>query len=160
MFLKNISFTIVLTLMTFSHTALAQDKIPTGLWLTGNERSAIEIRPCQDNEQELCGRIAWIIEDGMQFDTENPDKALRDRPICGLQILKNFEQSSKSPDKWEDGKIYKADDGDTYHANLKVLEQDKLRVHGYVGIPLFGKTQIWTRVSQEDYPQCVKPDKN
>ena len=131
---------------------------PTGLWLTQNERSAIRIEHCDNNNEKLCGHIAWIIEGGMQYDRENPDETLRDRPMCGLQILRAFDQNAKNPDKWEDGKIYKADDGDLYNANLEMINQDRLRVHGYIGIPLFGKTQVWERVSADDYPRCTPPE--
>lgn len=144
-------------LMSVPAAAQEQSNDPTGLWLTQNERSAIQIDRCERDNNKICGHIAWIIEGGMQYDSENPDKDLRDRPMCGLQILRSFEQNSKNPNKWEDGKIYKADDGDLYNANLEMIGPDRLRVHGYIGIPLFGKTQVWDRVSEDNYPQCEPP---
>ena len=130
---------------------------PYGLWLTKNERSAVKTFPCPDNDKTLCGSIAWIIEGGMKYDSKNPDESLRTKPMCGLQILSAFSQNKKEPKKWDDGKIYKADDGDLYSANLQVIDENRLRVHGYVGIPLFGKTQVWTRVSSDEYPPCSPP---
>lgn len=156
-FLGTVCATVLLGFSALS--VLAQDEThdPTGLWLTKNERSAIRISHCEDDKEKLCGHIAWIIEGGMQYDSENPDENLRKRPMCGLQILRSFDQNSKDPNKWEDGKIYKADDGDLYNANLEMIGMDRLRVHGYVGIPLFGKTQVWNRVAPEDYPKCKPP---
>lgn len=127
---------------------------PTGLWLTENERSAIRVRECGDR---LCGEIAWIIDGGMQYDTENPDESLRDRPMCGLKILWGLQQDADDPREWEDGKVYKADDGDTYGAELTVKGPDELKVRGFVGFSLFGKSQVWTRVSEADYPPCEAP---
>lgn len=138
-----------------SSAANAQD--PTGLWLTKNERSVIKIQKCEENQQQLCGKIAWIIAGGMKYDSKNPNEDLRSRPMCGLKILRGFVKNENNPAKWEDGKIYKADDGELYKANLKIIEEDRLRVHGYIGIPLFGKTQIWERVEAKDYPQCAPP---
>ena len=52
------------------------------------------------------------------------------------------------------GTIYKADDGDTYHATLQMLPSGKLLVRGYVGMPLFGSSQTWARVDEKNYPAC------
>ena len=120
-----------------------------GLWLTQNERSVIQIKTC---EQGLCGHIYWIIDGGMQTDAKNPDEAKRNRSMCGLPILWGFEKESET--EWEDGKIYKADDGDIYDANLELLDDGTLKVRGYMGISLFGKSQIWTQAEAKDYPKC------
>lgn len=132
-------------------TGHAQDLSPTGLWLTENKRAVIEVSSCQ-NGQSLCGEIAWIIDGGMEKDTQNPDPAMRNNDLCGMQILYGFKKGSGSRE-WVDGKIYKADDGDIYNANLTVVDENRLRLRGYIGMPLFGKTQIWTRVSA-DHPRC------
>lgn len=147
--LKYISL-FILSVLTLSVSvprfAAAQDI--TGLWLTENKRSVINIRDC---DQGLCGDIHWIIADGMQYDRKNPDVERRDTPMCGLPILWGFKQNGN---EWSDGKIYKADEGDTYNANMTLLNDGRLRLRGYIGLPLFGKTQIWTRVSAVDYPKC------
>lgn len=133
----------------------AETYSPEGLWLTENQRSAIKVEKC---DKGLCGRIAWIIQDGMQFDEKNPQENLRGQPMCGLEILNGFKQESDEPNSWEDGNIYKADEGDIYKAELEVLSANKMHVRGYVGISLFGKSQTWTRVKETDYPKC-KPAK-
>ncbi len=142
-------FALVL-LMT--KTAIAQNvPSPLGLWLTQNERSVVSIKEC---DKGLCGQIYWIIKDGMKTDSKNPNPKLRTQPLCGLEILYNFKQHQKNKKVWEDGKIYKADEGDIYNATLTALDEKTLRLRGYVGVPLFGKTQLWTRVSEKDYPRC------
>ena len=140
--------------LTFLPAVSNADKGIEGLWLTENERAAVEINRCKDGAS-LCGNIAWIIEGGMQMDENNPDAALRNRPLCDMEILYGFEKG-KTPGEWVDGKIYKADDGDVYNASIKQIGEDRLRLRGYIGIPLFGKTQIWTRVSEDDYKPCDK----
>lgn len=135
----------------------AEDIDPTGLWLTENERSAIRITRC---EQGLCGRVAWIIDGGMQYDTKNPDESKRDRPMCGLKILWGVEQQADEPNSWEDGTVYKADEGETYNVDLTLEDADTMTVRGYVGISLLGKSQTWTRVSPEQYPPCEPPQKD
>ncbi len=122
-----------------------------GLWLTQNQRSIIALAEC---DQGLCGNVFWIIKDGMQTDSANPDESKRSRPMCGLPILWGFEKDGDHA--WENGTIYKADEGDLYDADLALQEDGTLKVRGYMGISLLGKTQVWTRVSAKDYPSCKK----
>lgn len=141
-------------LMSFSTSASAADPAsPYGLWLTENQRSAISVTPCVNDQSTVCGQIHWIIEGGMQYDTKNPDETRRNQPMCGLVILGGFHQSDAN--NWVDGEIYKADEGDFYKASLQMLPSGKMLVRGYVGMPLFGKSQTWTRVNPADYPQCT-----
>lgn len=120
-----------------------------GYWLTENERSVIKVEEC---DMGLCGYVYWIIDGGMQTDSNNPEETLRGRPMCGLPILWGMEKQSAT--EWEDGKIYKADDGDIYDANLELLDDGTLKVRGYLGLSWLGKTQIWKRVTPDDYPAC------
>ena len=138
-----------LLFICFSFSALANTPSPEGLWLTQNKRSVIKIERC---DLGLCGKIHWIIEGGMQYDAKNPDESRRNAPMCGLQILWGFDKKSDS--KWTGGRIYKADDGDVYKSNLSMQGYDALKVRGYVGLSLFGKTQLWQRVQADSYPPC------
>jgi uncharacterized protein (DUF2147 family) len=116
-----------------------------GPWLTEDGKGAVEIYPCG---AALCGRIVWLRTplgpDGAPLtDGRNPSPALRQRPLCGLQILGDFRPSG--PNAWEDGWIYSPENGKTYHATMALQDASTLRVRGYVGIPLLGETQTWTR---------------
>ncbi|TVP60586.1 MAG: DUF2147 domain-containing protein [Gemmatimonadales bacterium] len=132
--------------------ASAQD--PTGLWLTAAETAVIEIDRCDD---ELCGWIYWLEEGGMRYDEENPDEELRDRPLCGLPILYDFTQNPNRETEWRDGRVYAADDGNTYSGRIRVQSTDELELRGYRGIALFGRSETWTRVSAEDFDRCEPP---
>ncbi len=144
---------LLITIFSASYAMAQGTPDPTGLWLTENKRSVIEIKKCP---QGICGNIHWIIQGGMQTDSKNPNEAKRNKPMCGLPILWGFTQNSKNAKVWESGKIYKADEGDVYNATVSVIDANKLYLRGYVGIPLLGKTQYWTRVNGKDYPACKK----
>ena len=120
------------------------------LWLTENKRSVIKIFQCEDG---ICGNIHWIIEGGMQTDSNNPDESRRNTPMCGLPILWGLEKEQAGV--WENGNIYKADDGYLYSADIEFQEDGTLKVRGYLGVSWLGKTQIWNRVSASDYKQCL-----
>jgi len=49
---------------------------------------------------------------------------------------------------WEDGEIYDPKSGKTYDCYLKLETPDKLKVRGYVGISLLGRTSKWTRAKK------------
>ncbi|MGE4313908.1 MAG: DUF2147 domain-containing protein [Pseudobdellovibrionaceae bacterium] len=144
---------LTLTVGAFSSSAFAQTTPDAeGYWLTENQRAVVKTEHCNGNQ--LCGKIHWIIEGGMQTDSKNPDEALRNRPMCGLEILNGFTQNRNNPKGWEGGHIYKADDGDIYNATVTIKDDSHLWLRGYVGLPIFGKSQTWTRVNPDDYKQC------
>lgn len=124
---------------------------PLGRWLSAARRGVIEIYPCADR---LCGRLVWLIEPMRRgapaLDDKNPDPALRQRPLCGLTILGDFRQLE--PQRWGDGWIYDPDSGSTYHATMR-LDGETLKLRGYIGIPLLGETQSWTR-PDASYGSC------
>jgi len=122
-----------------------------GQWNTAQGRSRVEVYKCTDR---YCGRIVWLKEPvypaddakGMagkpKVDRENPDPALRSQPLEGLQILRDFRYDDG---QWLDGTIYDPREGKTYRCKIKLGDDGKLKVRGYIGISLFGKTTEWTR---------------
>ncbi len=123
--------------------ARAEDGV-FGFWRVESGAAVVEIAPCGE---QACGRIVGLRdplgEDGAPLrDRRNPDAALRDRPICGMALLGGF---TRDDDGWEGGTIYSAEDGETYSATMRLDAPDALRLRGYVGVPLFGATQRWTR---------------
>ena len=125
---------------------------PQGVWLTGERDAAVAIAPCPGNDWLLlCGRIVWL-EDAIDArgrprrDDNNPNPARRDRPICGLVVLGGLRLSG--PNTWDGGSVYNPQDGRTYSADLKLLADGALRVRAYLGVPLFGRSQIWTRADR------------
>ena len=121
---------------------------PVAVWATEGGESHIQIDACG---AQLCGKVVWLKEplapnNQEKTDFYNPDPTLRSRKIVGLEILSSFVQDKDDAKVWREGKIYNPKDGKTYSCKLTMLDADTLRVRGYVGIALFGKTQTWTRV--------------
>jgi uncharacterized protein (DUF2147 family) len=128
--------------------AAAQAPSPLGRWLTDGGKSHVEIYACAPH---LCGRIVWLREpanpDGKpKVDRHNPDAAKRNQPIVGLVMLWGFKPADGERGVWDNGRIYNPEDGDTYRSTLTLDGNGTLRVRGYVGVPLLGKTQVWSRV--------------
>jgi uncharacterized protein (DUF2147 family) len=76
-------------------------------------------------------------------DEKNPDPALRDRPLVGLSLFAGFDYDGDG--RWSGGTIYDPNSGKTYRCIVTIVDDDTLKVRGYVGVPLLGRTEIWTR---------------
>ncbi len=122
---------------------------PEGLWYAEGGAAQVEIARCADG---LCGRVVWLRapfdEDGCTLrDRENPDPALRTRPVLGLEVLRGLQPA---PDgAWTDGTIYDPSSGRTYRCEARLDGDDRLRLRGYVGVTWLGRTTRWLRAGSE-----------
>jgi uncharacterized protein (DUF2147 family) len=83
---------------------------------------------------------------GPKIDFKSPDANHRNDPIIGLVILRGVKYDDG---EWNDGHVYKADEGKLYTCYAKLVEPDKLKLKGYIlGMPFLGKTRYWARVKQ------------
>ena len=128
-------------------TAQGQSDSILGNW-TNPKGSTIHIYQCGS---KICANIIGISSSApARADAENPDPALRRRSLCGLKIGTGFEL--ESPSRARGGKLYDPESGKTYTGSM-TREGDKLKLRGYVGIPLFGRTETWSR-APEKVPAC------
>jgi uncharacterized protein (DUF2147 family) len=122
-----------------------------GCWKTSGNSSQVEIFPCGE---KLCGKVVWMknpnyvnTNDGPvgtpKTDRKNPDSALRNRPILGLEVIEGMTAAGKNT--WEHGTCYDPESGNTYRCKMHSTSPERLEMRGYVGIPLFGRTYALTR---------------
>jgi uncharacterized protein (DUF2147 family) len=151
--------TLLLTALlgALASTASAQQPSVMGTWLTASGVAQVRIGSCPDPATgPLCGFIIGLINpkgpNGVVVapeaatDYRNSDPALRGRKVLGMPLIWGFKKTS-DPNAFEDGKIYNGENGKTYNANISLQPDGKLRLRGYVGSPMFGETQVWTRVN-------------
>ena len=142
---KNYALTLI-TFMLVSITASAQkaDAI-LGSWANPSGEDHILI---YKKGNKYFGKLDWIKfpndEQGKpKTDKNNPDESLRTRPEWGLELLKDF--TFDGDNVYTDGTIYDPKNGKTYSCKM-TLDGNKLKIRGYIGISLFGRSEIWTRV--------------
>lgn len=130
---------IVVLIMASACTS-AQDVPFLGDWQEPGG-SVVRIEHCGN---DLCMKIDILSSTAPSTtDTHNPDASLRNRSLCNLQIGSGFHMDDAT--HASGGQLYDPKSGNTYHGKMTV-EGDTLNLRGYVGVPLFGRTEVWRRV--------------
>jgi uncharacterized protein (DUF2147 family) len=139
---------IGLMLLCASSVAYCQAPSPVGLWKTlsdkqGEAESLIRIIEVNG---ELQGKVEKIFSPPAP--SANPlceecKGELKNKPIVGMTIMKGLRRVG---DVYTGGEILDPDEGDTYKCSVRLIDNGaKLEVRGYIGISLFGRTQMWVR---------------
>jgi uncharacterized protein (DUF2147 family) len=124
----------------------AQSQNVLGKWKTiddetGQAKSIVEI---YEKSGKIYGKIIDIINPKKRKDLcvkcSGEDK---NAPILGLIIIRDLV---KDGDEYNGGKILDPVKGEQYKCFITLDEKDKLKVRGFIGVSLFGRTQYWTRV--------------
>jgi uncharacterized protein (DUF2147 family) len=135
-----------------------------GNWITADGKAKVEITKHGDVYD---GSIVWLKEpnypaddkQGMggkpKVDRENPDTTLKSRPIVGLPLVSGFKYGGDNA--WTDGHIYDPESGKLYSCKMTLMMDGSLKVRGYWGISLFGRTEIWTRPPTGAPAAATKP---
>jgi uncharacterized protein (DUF2147 family) len=135
--------------------ALAAEKLD-GFWMDSDGEVVLEIKPCGDAR---CGKVAWLKQplgpDGLALlDYRNPNPTFTKRPVCGLEVVSDFKKQQDGT--WGGGTVYVSDQGTSYSGYAEVLSPTQIKVTGYIALPIFGISEVWTRVSKPVEP-CLEP---
>ena len=108
---------------------------------TGIEKSIVEV---YEVKGKIYGKIIEIFEvknRNRKCDLCNGDD--KDKPILGMVIIRGL---LKDGNEYNGGKIIDPKNGKAYKCYIALEEKDKLKIRGYVGFSLLGRTQYWVRV--------------
>lgn len=128
--------------------AWAQTNSPAGLWKTiddasGKPRSLVRITEANG---VVSGKIEKLFREPSE--DQNPvcdkcDGELKGKPVLGMTILNGLQ---KDGDSYAGGTVLDPHNGKTYKAKLTLKDDGKkLDMRGYIGAPIFGRTQTWIR---------------
>jgi uncharacterized protein (DUF2147 family) len=138
---------LVILLFLISNTALsAEPKADDilGFWLSQSKRGVIEI---YRNKNQYEGKIVWVkdIWEGdnkVKLDVKNPDHNLRKRKLMSLINLQGFRYKNN---QWKKGQVYDPAKGKTYSSYISMPDINTLKLRGYIGVALFGRTSTMIR---------------
>lgn len=135
------------TVLLIVSAARAEPDPAVGVWHVYSDRK----------DGSTNGRVRTYVQDGKLVgvvDALPPDLpantkctkcsgAQKDKPVLGLVIMWGFE---KHGDSWTGGTILEPQTGSTYQCTVHFAAPDSLELRGYIGVPLFGRSQTWKRV--------------
>ena len=122
---------------------------PAGNWLTEDRDAVIAIGPCG---LEMCGQIAGI---PLAIPNEPIPKDKNGKSQCHLTII----YGATPDDTGWNARIIDPRSGSIYRVRMQLDAQGRLRVRGYLGITLFGRTQVWTPFTAPLPANCRLPGK-
>lgn len=117
-----------------------------GIWEPSNGKARVKIEKIG---KKYFGRIVWLREPvdpdtgKPKVDKNNPDEKMRNTPLKGYRLLKDFVYTDKNT--WSEGTIYDPESGTLYSCEIN-MKKDVLNIRGYVGVKLLGRTDTWKRL--------------
>lgn len=143
----------IMTILFAGMVSAATDASPVGLWktiddVTGKPKAIINITEAQDHT--LQGTIVKIFP-RPGHDQNELCAACRgprhNQRIVGMTILEGLRRDNDNPGYWKGGTILDPKNGKTYRSTFQLTDDNKqATVRGYIGIPMFGRSQVWSRV--------------
>ena len=137
--MKNLCLLFILTLnlatygqSVIGHWETYDDK-------TNEKKAIIEI---YESENRYYGKIVENISGEANAICENCNGKNKDQPIIGLVVIEDIK---KDGDEFNGGTILDPNNGKTYKCYLELINNNKLKVRGYLGFSVFGRTQYWIR---------------
>ena len=138
----------LIAMMFAMPAAWAQNASPAGTWKTiddetGKPKSLVRIT---EENGVLTGKIEKLYR--APSEEQNPlcgkcSDARKDQPIIGMTILSGLK---KDGNEYTGGEILDPSKGKTYKSKATLKDNgSKLEVRGYIGAPMFGRSQTWVR---------------
>ena len=142
------NYILILFIALIGLHAQAQSNI-VGKWKTIDdstkaEKSIVEI---YEQDGKLYGKIVQLFQKPEEDQDPKCDKCsgeMKDQKVLGLVFMKRHKKNTDT--KWEDGEITDPKNGKTYDCKIELIEEGKkLKVRGFLGFSLLGRTQIWVK---------------
>jgi uncharacterized protein (DUF2147 family) len=136
---------LLLVLILFTASASFAQKSVIGRWKTIDDETgkAVSIVEIFESHGKIYGKVVDVLIPKDRHKTctkcEGDDK---NKPVLGLLVIKGLTRDGAD----YNGKILDPKHGKIYKCVVSLEEKDRLKVRGYIGISLLGRTQYWYRV--------------
>lgn len=127
-------------------TTVAEADRIVGVWEVGSGKARVKITKYGE---KYGGKIVWLKEpnypDGTKkVDKNNPDDTKKTTPLLGMNNLLGFTYKGNA--EYENGTIYDPENGSNYNCVITLEDDNTLKVRGFIGVQVFGRTDTWKRV--------------
>ena len=138
---------MIFNIILFSYVLISSFQINEieGIWITqddetGKKKSEVLL---YKNEGKLYGKILnLLLEEDKGKLCVNCKGENKNLAIEGMVIVEGLELNGKT---WEEGTILDPKSGKTYSCYITFENDNILKVRGYIGFSLLGRTQKWIR---------------
>ncbi len=135
---------------TFLMSSAMAQASPAGLWKTIDDETKAEKSQVRITESGgvLAGRIEKLLGPDAKPDAvcDECSGDAKGKPIIGMTIIRGITKNAETDGLWDGGTILDPGNGKTYKLRLKPsVDGKKLEVRGYIGAPMFGRSQTWHR---------------
>lgn len=138
---------IGISIITKAQNTTDADRI-CGKWLSAEKNLMVDV---YKENNSFAAKIIWYKTDDQSktmeewTDKHNPDKALRNRKILGMEVVNNLVYDTKSK-TWEHGTVYDAKNGHYWDASVRLTGDGLLKVTGYWHFKFIGRTMVFKKV--------------
>ena len=146
--IKKIAFVIALATSFATLATATEGTSPIGLWKTiddksGKPKSLVRIA-------EVSGELRGTVEKLFIEPTEEANPKCfkctderKDKPVIGMTIITGMKADG---DHFAGGQILDPNNGKVYKSKMELEDKGKkLKVRGYIGVPMLGRSQVWVR---------------
>ncbi len=147
-FLTAISFLYFVCVSATTNTSEC-DRV-CGKWMSAEKNLIVQV---YKDGIDFKAKVVWFDDADdpnrpmdTRTDDKNPDKALRNRKLIGMNVLEGLIYVPKS-NSWENGQIYDAKSGRKWSSSAYISDNGDLKVTGYWHYKFIGKTMTFTRVN-------------
>jgi uncharacterized protein (DUF2147 family) len=153
-FIALLSYLVVVWMLLLTVPTNAQplqNTAPAGRWMTPHHDAVIQIAPCGP---DLCGQIV-----GIELGPNDPiPRDWAGQTQCHLTIIRTAPHTDGLGQIYWTGAIIDPRDGSIYNAIMTLDPQGRLQLRGYIGLPIFGRTQTWTPYAGPMVADCRLPE--
>lgn len=123
----------------------AQNNKVLGMWKTvddndGRTKSIVELYM---KDGKLFAKVIELLPAATTTICNNCPGEKAGKSLIQMDIVWNMVPEGN---EWSKGQIVDPKNGKVYSCNMGLETEDKLKVRGYIGLSLIGRTQIWHRV--------------
>jgi len=138
---------LIILLFCFFATTLIHSQSVIGKWKTiddetGDAKSIVEV---YSKSGKIYAKVIEILDlehkNSVCIKCSGEDK---NKSILGLTVIKGL---TKDGSEYNSGEILDPKNGKLYKCALSLESKDKLKIRGYIGFSLLGRTQYWHRVN-------------
>ena len=122
-----------------------------GTWMSTDNSVKVEVYKVNN---QFKAKVLWfnhLLSESktpmhLSLDTNNPNPALRNRKILGMEILDGLRYDAQK-NEWVNGKIYDASSGRYWSSCAKLLQNGILKVRGFWKVEWIGKSISFKKVA-------------